>query len=241
MFRKIILGYQYSSSLGNRLLEFEKELRKNFRWRIASVALILFALFSIVFSKQFGVVSKVDFLPIKNFESTQELELSSRVAFSPDEVKENSTILIELRARNISNEPQIFNFEFQSSDILEYAKISPQNGLKISKDFSHFDEVEIPPHSQEIRQIAVVVKNKISTLRQNATSYDCKVSLHFGNLTSQKINCPAVKSFEIFENLANLISLDASIWILSVLLFVSTISAFRTNLLLRQIQIIKRK
>lgn len=240
MFRKIILGYQYSSSLGDKLLDYRKELQKKFRWRIASVALIFLALFSIIFSKQFTPISNVDFLPISEIKSTQDIDLSSKIVFAPDTVRENSPILIELRAKNNSNEAQIFDFKFQSSDILEYAEITPQKDLHIAKDFSYFDEIEIAPHSEEIKQIALTVKSKIPALRQNSNSFDCQISTFFGNLTSQKINCPTVKSLDFLQNLTNLINLEASIWILCVLLFVSAISAFRTNLLLKQIKIISR-
>lgn len=240
MFRKIILGYKYSSSLGDRLLEYENELRKKNRWRMISIALILFALFSIIFAKQFASNYDAKFTPIRKIESTKNLDLSSKIVFSPDVAKENSQILIELRAKNTTNKPQIFNFEFQSSDILEYAEIKPQESLHISKDFSNFDEIKIPPHTEELKQISIVVKNKIPAFKQKSNSFDCKVSLFFGNLTSQNIKCPTIKSFAIFEKMTGFINIKYTIWILSILLFISIISVFRTNLLLKQISILKR-
>ena len=244
MFRKIILGYTYSPSLGDKLLKYEEELRKKLRWRIADIFLIIFALFSICFSSLFPFNTQTKPSPIAKIESTKEIQLSSKLVYAPDTAQENSEILVELRAKNISDTTQTAYFEFQSSDILEYAEILPQKDLHIRDDFSSFSPVQIPPKSEEVRKIVIKIKNRIPALSQNKTtpnSYDCQISLFFGNLTSQKITCSPFRALDIINFADNYISDNIVIWLLSLLLFTSIISTFRTNLLLKQIKIIRRK
>ena len=94
MFRKIILGYTYSPSLGDKLLEYEEELRKKLRWRIADIFLIIFALFSICFSSLFPFNTQTKPSPITKIESTNEIQLSSKLVYAPDIAQKNSEILI---------------------------------------------------------------------------------------------------------------------------------------------------
>lgn len=244
MFRKIILGYTYSPSLGDKLLAFEKELQKKLRWQIVAIFAIIFALFSICFTSVISSSTRHPSTPIIKIESSKDLELSSKIIFPDGLSAENSQVIFQLKAKNTSNETQISNFKFQASDILEYGKIAPQKGLYLKDGFGEWNEVTIQPNETEIKQFSVKVKNKIPSLGKNPhnkNSYDCKMSLFFGNETSQSVKCSPLKVVEGIIYQTQSLSTDTSIYVFVVLIFVTAISAFRTNLLLNQIRSIKRK
>ena len=202
MFRKIVLGYTYSPSLGDKLLKYEEELRKKLHWRIADIFLIIFVFFSICFLSLFQFKTQTRPLPIQKIESTNQIQLSSKIVYPTNTAQENSEILVELRVKNISDTAQTAYFEFQSSDILEYSEILPQKDLHIRDDFSSFSPVQIPSRSEEVRKIVIKIKNRIPALSQNKTvpnSYDCQISLFFGNLTSQKIACSPFRYLDIIN------------------------------------------
>lgn len=242
MFRKIILGYKYSPSLGDELLKYERKLRRDLKWRIFSIFLISFMIFSItlpVILKPTPISHPIEIKRINH----DSLLLSSKIIFAPEKITENSEIIFELRAKNTSNELQVFNFNFQSSDILEYADILSQKGLIIEKDFSYFAQTEIAPNSEEIKQFTAKVKNKIPIFARKTkitTSYDCKIELFFGNPTLQKIPCPLNNIKNIISIVDNSTTDYATIVFIVSLLLISVISAFRTNLLLKQIKFIRR-
>ncbi len=240
MFRKIILGYAYSPSLGDKLLAFEKELQKKLRWQIASIFAIVLAIFSVVFTSQFQPTAFFSAQQITKKSSTNNLELSSKIIYAEPLASPGSQVIFTLTAKNTSSQPQVFDFEFQTSDILEYGEILSQQNLTFDKNSGSWSPTTIAPGQSEIRQFTVKIKNKIPALYGSANSYDCKISLFFGNETSQKIQCPAVRYANELSARISKTAPQTVFVIFVVLLFVSVISALRTNLLLKQIRIIKR-
>ena len=243
MFRKVILGYQYSPSLGDELLSFEQKLRKKLRWQIAVVFALLFTLFTIFLTSIVQVPNiKHTSLPLIKIDSTEKLALSAKTIYQPEVIKPNSQIIIRLTAKNKTTENLDFNFKFQSSDILEYGAIEPQTDLTINKDYSFWNNSIIQPGETATRQFTIKV-NHIPLQKNDANhknSYDCKMSLFFGNEISHLVACPIVKKIENSIFTAGVITLNHAYIILSVLLFVAAGSAVRTNLLLSQIKAIKR-
>lgn len=193
-----------------------------------------------VFVDLFQPKIKIQNPPIKKIESSEDLKLSSKITYSPDVAKENSEIIFELRAKNTSSETQVFNFEFQSSDILEYAEILPQKNLHIGEKFSRFNDVEITSGQEEVKQFTAKIKSHTPKYSSDLNSYDCKIEIFFGNQTSQKINCGKIHLGTI-KSLSQKIDVKLTVFVLSFLLVVSVISAFRTNLLLKQIKALKRR
>ena len=73
-------------------------------------------------------------------------------------------MIFTLAAKNISNQPQAFDFEFQTSDILEYGEILSQQNLTFDRKSGSWPPTTIAPGESEIRQFTVKIKNKIPAL-----------------------------------------------------------------------------
>ncbi|MDO4872253.1 MAG: hypothetical protein Q4A27_02390 [bacterium] len=241
MFRKIILGYYYSPSLGDKLVSFEKDLRKKLRWQIASLfsALLFFFLCFFVVSLPFKNASHNGYTPIERIASSADLDLSSKIVYAPEKRIPGSEIVFQLKIKNTSNEPQIVDFKFQSSDILEYATILNQKGLTVGEKYAQWSDSELQPGETDIREFSVRLKDKIPVHRQNKTSYDYAIEFFFGNSTKLAIDRPIAKSLDELLEFSKKIDVNITTLLICVVVFLTSLSLLRTKLLLKQIKSIK--
>lgn len=244
MFKEIILGYYRSPSLGEKLYTYEQELKKELRWRIFSCFSLVFVIFTIFLTSSISTLnrSNYSYSTLKNANQNSNLEYSVSSS-AKSTVQPGEIISYTLEIKNISNKSQSVNFEAQTSDILEYATLIADNNFKQTANSIYWQPEEILPGEKKQKIFAIKVKEKIPSFRQsesNKLSYNCKIEVFFGNELSSPVKCPLSKTVENFSAILPKIDTKNVAVFFTILLFVSVILTFRTNLLYKEIKLVRK-
>ena len=245
MFYKIISGLIMSPSLGEEFIAYEKTLANRYKLQKMSVFLMaILVLINVMLSplskntntSQNSLLSSQISLP-------KTITLSSSTNIENETLKPSQEIIFKLSATNTGSNHQPIVLSNNISDILEYANITDTGEGVIQGDVIVWPEVVLLPGGSHEVFFSAVVLDSIPTLGRSSidrNSYDCTISNDFGNRIDLNVECPIGKNVDIFTTSLPNIDVFLTTIILIILLFIMSISTYRTNILLKQLSFIRK-
>lgn len=153
-------------------------------------------------------------------------------------------ILYTLRLSNPHATTVSGDFNVRIADILEYATLIDTGGGAFSQDNGalKWPSVELTPGETEERTFVVQMLSSLPSISDgtsNPESYNCRLSVIFGNTNYTKVSCPPVKEFESTLNLLPAIGTTGAIIFSTVLFAIALFLAARTRQLKKELRIIR--
>ncbi|MBS7346272.1 MAG: hypothetical protein KIG14_00975 [Candidatus Sacchiramonaceae bacterium] len=246
MFDKIVSGLVMSPSLGEEFIAYEKTLAKRYKLQKISIflvaTLVLINILTIPFSS--GANTSRNSLVSPQTDSIEGIALTSTTNSSNAVTLEASQeVTFRLSATNEGSEPRSLAPRNNISDILEYARITNTGDGIIQEDEIVWPEVILLPGETYEASFNATILDHIPTLGRSsvdANSYDCRLSNIFGNRIDLGIDCSSIKNVDIFTTSLPNIDVFLTTIILVVMLLILSTSAYRTNILLKQLSFIRK-
>jgi hypothetical protein len=136
------------------------------------------------------------------------------------------------------------DFSTRVADILEYANLIDTGGGTLNDGSStlSWPNVQLAPGESQERTFVVQVLAELPSTgvgQSNPESFDCKLTVSFGNVVNVPVDCPAIKGVEAaFFQMPN-IDVNGNLIFMSVLLIIVSFFALRTRQLKKEIRIIR--
>lgn len=245
MFYKIVSGLIMSPSLGEEFIAYEKTLRKRYKLQKIAVLLVtvivLMNILTIPFSRNTN--TSQNSLLSSQMSSLDDINLLSATNAESGVLKPSQEIIFRLSATNYGAEVRTLVPSNDISDILEYANITNTSGGTIRGDAIVWPEVTLLPGETYETFFGATMLNRAPTLGRSSTdenSYDCQISNIFGNRIDLSIECPNIKNVDIITTSFPNIDVFSTTIVLTSLLFAVSLSAYRTNILLKQLSFIRK-
>lgn len=256
MFKTLVSGLIFSPTLAKEIERYEKKLRRDLLWQkiycvLCFILLILSLLAGSSTAKNGSRYSK----PLDN-QSKQQVKASgfnisitatddsSLKTTIPSIAYPGDLITYKLTASNVSDRDQAFTFKLYIGDILEYSELYRSNSGTLKDGYLAWPETTINKKSIQERVFTVQIKDPVPTFRRDVSdqySFDCVISANFDNQLDIPIECPPQKTVEklviALPTVNNFLS-SLAVLILLIILVTQTV---RTQLLLRELSIIRRK
>jgi hypothetical protein len=135
-------------------------------------------------------------------------------------------------------------FTTRVADLLDYTSIVDTGGGTYDQTSNtiSWPSVELAPGEKQERTFVVQVLAELpstSVGQSNPESYDCKLSISFGNKLNAPVDCPAIKTVEAaFYQMPN-IDITGNLIFISLLLIIVVFFALRTRQLKKEIRIVR--
>lgn len=136
------------------------------------------------------------------------------------------------------------DFSVRVGDVLEYSTLIDAGGGDYNQDTKtlRWSEVELAPGQSQERTFVVQLLSSLPETGKgtsNPESYDCKLTIVFGNAHHTKVDCPAIKSVEAAFYQLPWIGTGGNLLFIAVLGAVVLFFALRTRQLKKEIRIIR--
>jgi hypothetical protein len=136
------------------------------------------------------------------------------------------------------------DFSVRIADILEYTSLIDAGGGAVDSTSStlSWPNVELAPGQSQQRTFVVQVLDSLPSTpvgQSNPESYDCKLTVSFGNALNVPVDCPAIKSVEGALTQMPGVGISGNLIFSGVLLLVVVFFALRTGLLKKETRIIR--
>ncbi|MDB5183386.1 MAG: exported protein of unknown function [Candidatus Saccharibacteria bacterium] len=136
------------------------------------------------------------------------------------------------------------DFSTRIGDVLEYANLVDAGGGTLDDTSStlSWPNVQLAPGESQQRTFVVQVLPELPSTgvgQSNPESFDCKLTVSFGNALSVPVDCPAIKGVEAaFYQMPN-IGIGGNLIFMSTLLVIVVFFALRTRQLKKEVRIIR--
>lgn len=149
-----------------------------------------------------------------------------------------------LSVKNTTNSSLMTNFTANLSDVLEYSTLLDKGGGSFEEKTNVISWPSIKIAAGETQRRSFVVKllpeiPAIATGQSNPSSFDCKMTVEFGEQVSIPVNCPLPKHVESLLAMIPSVSAGPTIGITAMFFLVITYFYIRTRQLKKEIIIIR--
>lgn len=136
------------------------------------------------------------------------------------------------------------SFSVHITDILEYATLIDTGGGSFNQESGtlSWPSAELAPGGVQKRTFVIQMLSDLpSTGRgiSNPESYDCKITVAFGNAYVTQVSCPVSKDFEAALSQLPGVGIGGNLIFMTVILFLALFFSIRTRQLKRELQIIR--
>jgi len=159
-------------------------------------------------------------------------------------VRPNDKISITLKLSNNRTTTATDNFSIRINDILEYANLIDAGGGTVDQNSSTISwaTVQLPSGTSQERTFVVQVVSAIpaiATGKSNPESYDCRLTVSFGNALNLPVDCPVIKGVEGALYQMPKIDIGGNLIFIAIILTVVIFFWLRTRQLKKEIRIIR--
>lgn len=136
------------------------------------------------------------------------------------------------------------DFSVRIADVLEYATLIDAGGANFDQNTAELSwaKAQLAPGQSQERTFAVQLLSSLPATgvgRSNPESYDCKLTVAFGNALNTPVDCPAAKGIEAAFYQMPKIDIGGNLIFASILLLVVGFFAVRTRQLKKEIRIVR--
>ncbi len=186
-----------------------------------------------------------------NASAASAVKAASAVNLTQSSIAANSTaakpldkISYSLKLSNTNTTSVTSSFNVRIADILEYASLIDGGGGSFDADSGtlSWPQVQLAPDQSQERTFAVQLLSDLPATasgQSNPSSYDCKISLVFGNSVDTPLDCPPIKGVESLFSQLPTTSIGANVGFATVLALVVGFFYVRTRQLKKEIRIIR--
>jgi len=153
-------------------------------------------------------------------------------------------ISYSIQVTNSGTAPVTIPFTIRLSDVLEYATVIDSGGGVFENDSQAlgWSQVQLEPGQTQERQFAIQLLPSLPSTaegKSNASSYDCVLSLSFGNTLNTNADCPAEKNLEGILSSLPTTGIGTNIGFIVVTLAIIVFFYIRTQQLNKELRVIR--
>lgn len=159
-------------------------------------------------------------------------------------VEPGDKISVTLRLSNNRSTTVSDNFSMRINDLLEYTSLIDAGGGTVDQNSSTigWGTVQLASGSSQERTFVVQVLANIPATaagKSNPESYDCRLTVSFGNALNLPVDCPAIKGVEGALFQMPKIDINGNLIFIGIVLVIVIFFALRTRQLKKEIRIIR--
>lgn len=263
MFKKLLANLPFNPGLQEQLSFYIHRLNQETSLRRAGFIFIVLAfivqLLVVLYPSENSLAASPASINqnTTNDQSLKEIKLSKTAVNLSKNIADSSgtkvsggdVLQFNLMTQNLSNKNYgRYKAEDYIGDVLQYAEVINQNelkakGIKLSGHNYLTWEEKLEPYASSTKVIRLKLKNSIPLTNspyQGSTDYDCMLTNTYGNSVNIKVDCPLVKNLgQSIDKLPDT-SPSSTIVISSTLALMSGYLAFRSRLLARELEFVRR-
>lgn len=158
--------------------------------------------------------------------------------------KADDRISYTIKQTNKSSETVSVPFKVRLTDAMEYALLYDSGGgdFNTETEVLSWPNVDLAPNESQMRSFIIQILPDIPATGvglSNQTSYDCSLSVAFGNIIKTPVDCPPVKSIEGLFGLLPSVGTSVNIGFSIILVGVVVFFYIRTRQLKSEIRVIR--
>lgn len=255
MFEKVVTAITFSPSSLYDLVSYYNKLKLEYKKLLISllflllsqVLLVIFLLFSVmpsnaskqVYEQKINYSSNISGVNYTSKVTNLRSGITSNSLISADA---GDRISFDLTATNNTNEQKIIDISVDTTDLSEYSKLSLDYGGAFFDQYENtlnWKNIILDPNSSITKSYNTTIMLPLPESPSNGSSFDCKITTHFGNKLTINLNCPASKILEMYSRTLPKIPTYITIFFISFLTMMISYQIIRIRTLKKELNIIR--